>query len=571
MSEQKIYYFRSRDDKGGLVTRSGKLIVAPKFTKREISESTLFVPSKGKNTLFDLTSEDCHAIDLSLETYSDTARVICCGLIRVVNASDDKIGFVNTKGELVIPCIYHGAGHFHDGLCAVTKGGSWGYIDTEGNEVLPFRFETANDFEDGAAVAKYDDKWHLIDRNGNDVFDVSEYEWVDDYASPLGRKIWHCARIPLSKVLRASKNGKEGLIDRQGNALTSFEFDEIFYTDDDGKYLVSVKDGHIGVFDLDGKELVPCQYDWKKPITYTTSVWERVYEVAPEFAENRGWFVEKDGLRGVVSDQKEYIPCKYERLWYLGGSLFGFYNDHSVGLIKDGSEICLGVYSNFEAISCGMLGVKKDGLYGYLNAEAQEVIPCQYEEAGRFGHDGFAVVTKGGKKGLIDKQGNYILPCEYAYIGHLCADLYNIEEDAPKAKRQVFKISKNAVIATGYDFSSGKYFFMEYTARGKYGIRNLDGKRIVPCEYDDIDQRPSILNFSIAMWRDPTKSTKFMTRKAGLYGSINDQGEVVLPAEYNEIQFCEDLILAKQGSKWLVFDAAGNLIEQPKPAKKSKK
>ncbi len=46
---------------------------------------------------------------------------------------DGKWGFINTDGELVIPCIYDSVGAFSEGLCAVQTGYAWNYIDTEGN------------------------------------------------------------------------------------------------------------------------------------------------------------------------------------------------------------------------------------------------------------------------------------------------------------------------------------------------------------------------------------------------------------------------------------------------------
>ena len=63
------------------------------------------------------------------DNYDDFAN----GLALVSKAG--KKGFVNKKGELIIPCIYEDAMHFNDGLAPVKKGGRWGFLDSTGKEV----------------------------------------------------------------------------------------------------------------------------------------------------------------------------------------------------------------------------------------------------------------------------------------------------------------------------------------------------------------------------------------------------------------------------------------------------
>jgi translation initiation factor 6 (eIF-6) len=40
-----------------------------------------------------------------------------------------KYGFIDTKGNLVIPPVYDDAWHFSEGLARVEINGKWGYID----------------------------------------------------------------------------------------------------------------------------------------------------------------------------------------------------------------------------------------------------------------------------------------------------------------------------------------------------------------------------------------------------------------------------------------------------------
>ena len=50
-----------------------------------------------------------------------------------------------------------------EGIARVQINDKTGYIDTEGKMVIPFEYEEMSSFEDGKARAKKDGKWGLID------------------------------------------------------------------------------------------------------------------------------------------------------------------------------------------------------------------------------------------------------------------------------------------------------------------------------------------------------------------------------------------------------------------------
>lgn len=85
------------------------------------------------------------------------------GLVQV--GSGGKKGFVNVRGELVIPCIYRNVGNFSDGLAYVfDESAKYGYIDMTGELVIPFLYEEAINYREGLAPVKFDDKWVLLKR-----------------------------------------------------------------------------------------------------------------------------------------------------------------------------------------------------------------------------------------------------------------------------------------------------------------------------------------------------------------------------------------------------------------------
>lgn len=93
---------------------------------------------------------------------------------------DGKYGFINIKGEEVIPCKYENARSFSEGLAAVQKNNKWGFVNTNGEEVIPCRYNQVEQFTHGVALAtrysndelnSYTQFYNAyVDKNGHDTF-----------------------------------------------------------------------------------------------------------------------------------------------------------------------------------------------------------------------------------------------------------------------------------------------------------------------------------------------------------------------------------------------------------------
>jgi hypothetical protein len=93
---------------------------------------------------------------------------------------DNKFGFFDRKGEIIIEPRFDFAFPFHEGLAAICMGcqeepegehrsvkdGKWGYIDKKGKVVIPTRFEEAGNFEKGKAGVKLEGEKVFIDAKG---------------------------------------------------------------------------------------------------------------------------------------------------------------------------------------------------------------------------------------------------------------------------------------------------------------------------------------------------------------------------------------------------------------------
>jgi len=115
------------------------------------------------------------------------------GLFRIVE--DNKIGFANLRGEVVIQPRFSAVRPFHGGLAAFCdncitvsygeyhawENGQWGFIDTSGNIIIPAQYDKIiHDFGEVYASVEKDGSQINIDKKGNQIRkeDMNYREWV---------------------------------------------------------------------------------------------------------------------------------------------------------------------------------------------------------------------------------------------------------------------------------------------------------------------------------------------------------------------------------------------------------
>ena len=91
---------------------------------------------------------------------------------------ENKMGYIDINGNCVIEQIYDDAGEFSEGLAPVLKNDKWGYIDNDGNTVIAHQFDTAFMFSGGVAEVSIDDKYGFIDKTGKAVVPL-KYDYAD--------------------------------------------------------------------------------------------------------------------------------------------------------------------------------------------------------------------------------------------------------------------------------------------------------------------------------------------------------------------------------------------------------
>lgn len=186
------------------------------------------------------------------------------GLIGVGKDTDSNtyVGFVSqSTGKEVIPVKHLSTGHydigvnsFNEGLVAMLNSNEkWGYYNTQGKIVIPFIYDSAEDFSEGVAVVSkgpYDNaKYGYVDKQGKSVIPLSF-----DYASSFSEG--------LATVRKGSQEkGKYGLIDKTGKLVVPYKFEGYIDSFSEGLAGVVNKQSKLGYIDRTGKLVIPYQYN----------------------------------------------------------------------------------------------------------------------------------------------------------------------------------------------------------------------------------------------------------------------------------------------------------------------
>jgi len=66
---------------------------------------------------------------------------------------NNKYGFINDQGDIVVPAVYKSANNFHDGLAQVwTKDNKKGYINSDNKLVIELEADYLDDFKGYLAI-----------------------------------------------------------------------------------------------------------------------------------------------------------------------------------------------------------------------------------------------------------------------------------------------------------------------------------------------------------------------------------------------------------------------------------
>lgn len=110
-----------------------------------------------------------------LDKYKSTHLIYFVENISYVCDSTDKCGFINEKGNLIIPFNYdyYEYSTFKNGYAVVKKNNKFGIIDNQGKAILPANYDELSNFNDKLAKATLDGTTYFFNKRGKIKLTIS--------------------------------------------------------------------------------------------------------------------------------------------------------------------------------------------------------------------------------------------------------------------------------------------------------------------------------------------------------------------------------------------------------------
>ncbi len=108
----------------------------------------------------------------------------------LVSVNGSKFSVIDKRGNEVAPAMFDNAKMegYNDGLAAVVYEGKWGFVNTKGEIVIPFEYEEVTSFSEGKAAVLMDGYWGYVDTAGEFAV-LPEFEQAGAFYKLKGRPV----------------------------------------------------------------------------------------------------------------------------------------------------------------------------------------------------------------------------------------------------------------------------------------------------------------------------------------------------------------------------------------------
>ena len=302
--------------------------------------------------------------------------------------NNSKYGILDTLGQIVLEANYDDISY--DGFRYLVKiAGKSGMRDAKGKELIPTCFDK---------IYHHTYLNHINLQIGNKW---SVFNWIKEDPCAFGKKYDDVDVLMDYFVVR--DNDKFALLDIEGKEVLPMEYDFMapFFL----KYLRSVlvgKDKKVGVYRIDssGKVIasVPIEYD---------DIWvdETTLKIKVKKKDKIDYYFNDQTLFNLVYNDLQYFP-DIDRVTVKKGTKWGM-------LTAEGEEIIPITYSAIHIMNANQFMVKKGSKWGLLDAKGNEMIPVIYDAFDYRPKKNFFFVQKGDKWGIVSTTKGIILPPVY--------------------------------------------------------------------------------------------------------------------------------------------------------------
>lgn len=375
-----------------------------------------------------------------------------------------KYGVVDEEGVVYIPVNYDNislfkeGNNYRDNVYICQRNGKLGLVNSQDITLLQCEY---------SRIRHWDEYVYLV-KNGKNGY--AELKGTDEVKSLIPCIYDKLESYSKDAPMRATYNGKEGMIDGNNKIIIPFEYSNIGKFYNVGAYNMAwvEQDGKYGIYNIDGTVIQPWDIEKAYVMNENSGTSYLTFDDFPDPSTPYIHIV-VNGMTGVLSGKtyKTVIPCKYgyispvinERAFYKANNKWGIMDiqNNSIqdaiydkikinnnwlsdaftteGIFQDNMYVFIGdkqgmidkngkafipvKYDSLGVFSENMIVAKCGNLYGYINSNGEECIPLKYSHADDFSEGLAAVKNEKGKYLFIDASGVMVIkPHEYDRVGH---------------------------------------------------------------------------------------------------------------------------------------------------------
>ena len=368
-------------------------------------------------------------------------------------------GVVNDGGIVYIPKEYEQlelikeGSTYEDNVYKCKKKGKWGLVNSTNSTLLSCEYNNLTNIGNNIWRTSKSGKYGYVQLNTTSNVTTlipCIYESLGDYSS--------------DSYIHATLKGKKGMIDSKNKIIIPFEYSNVgnpCHTSNGYSIIWVEKDGKLGIYNDDGKELQPCDIDKAYILTEYNSI-ELSYTDCPS---TDYIYIVRNGLTGLISGStfETIIPCMYEYLSPIKTSKAFYKANGKWGIIDTSNKtIQLAIYDNVEidgstlseqkmpsmAFQSNMY-VRNNGKVGMLKANGEDFIPVKYDSLGMYS-DNMLVAKVGDKDGFINEEGKESVPFVYSQAHNYSEGLAAVVNENGKYLF-IDKLGNVAIKPKGYD------------------------------------------------------------------------------------------------------------------------
>lgn len=376
------------------------------------------------------------------------------------------------------------------------------------------------------------------------------------YKIKESKKNYEIEQVKEYNYFLLKQSNSFGVIDKKGNIIIESKYDEIKIPNPEKAIFICTKDGEIKVLN------------------------EKKEETLTQFEK-----VDAIKLKNVSGD------LVYEK------SVLKYQEKEKYGLINfEGKKITNAIYDEIENLPYkeGELLIKKNGKTGIINIKGGKIIDCEYDqiqidkyysEGNKYKNAGYIIINKteeGYRYGYISYKGELIEEVQYNELSRI-TEIEDIENEyLIVAKNGQYGIKKSGKKILESEYQSinfdekNKVYVIEKSK--KYGISDINGRIIVPLEYNQIDINGIYIyaeneqgitvynkdgnqvnidtNIAIIDTENENYKIKINSTETTKYGVIGKDGKKLVDEKYNYIEYLYDnyFIVSKENSKLGIID-----------------